>query len=37
MPGRYRYWLIWLTELPKQATASGPTYSAALTEMRFYG
>jgi hypothetical protein len=35
--GAYRYWLIWLTELPKQATASGPTYSAALTEMRFYG
>jgi hypothetical protein len=35
--GAYRYWLIWLTELPQQATASGPTYSAALTEMRFYG
>jgi hypothetical protein len=35
--GAYRYWLIWLTELPQQATASGPTYSAALAEMRFYG
>jgi hypothetical protein len=35
--GAYRYWLIWLTELPHQMTAKGPTYSAALAEMRFYG
>jgi hypothetical protein len=35
--GAYRYWLIWLTELPQQSTAKGPVYSAALTEMRFYG
>ncbi len=35
--GAYRYWLIWLTELPRQSTAKGPVYSAALTEMRFYG
>jgi hypothetical protein len=35
--GAYRYWLIWLTELPRQNTASGATYSAALAEMKFYG
>jgi hypothetical protein len=35
--GAYRFWLIWLTELPRQNTPTGPTYSAALTEMRFYG
>ncbi len=35
--GAYRYWLVWLTELPHQNTASGPVYSAALAEMRFYG
>jgi hypothetical protein len=35
--GAYRYWLVWLTELPRQNTASGTTYSAALAEMRFYG
>jgi len=29
--------LVWLTELPRQNTAKGPTYSAALAEMRFYG
>ena len=35
--GAYRYWLVWLTELPRQNTPTGPTYSAALAEMRFYG
>ncbi len=35
--GAYRYWLIWLTELPRQDTPAGPRYSAALAEMRFYG
>jgi len=35
--GAYRYWLIWLTELPRQSTAKGPVYSASLSEMRFYG
>jgi hypothetical protein len=35
--GAYRYWLVWLTELPSQNTPNGLTYSAALAEMRFYG
>jgi hypothetical protein len=35
--GAYRYWLVWLTELPRQNTAGGTTYSAALAEMKFYG
>jgi hypothetical protein len=35
--GAYRYWLIWLTELPRQSTEKGPVYSASLAEMRFYG
>ena len=35
--GAYRYWLIWLTALPKQSTASGVVYTASLAEMRFYG
>jgi eukaryotic-like serine/threonine-protein kinase len=35
--GAYRYWLVWLTELPRQSTAGEATYSAALAEMRFYG
>ncbi|HEX4015841.1 MAG TPA: protein kinase family protein [Frankiaceae bacterium] len=35
--GAYRYWLVWLTELPRQNTPTGATYSAGLAEMRFYG
>jgi hypothetical protein len=35
--GAHRYWLIWLTGLPKVTTAQGVGYQAELTEMKFYG
>jgi hypothetical protein len=35
--GSHRYWLIWLTGLPKVTTAQGVGYQAELTEMKFYG
>jgi hypothetical protein len=33
----YRYWLIWLTALPRQAGPQGTQYQAVLDEMKFYG
>jgi hypothetical protein len=35
--GAHRYWLIWLTALPKVATSPVDGYQAELAEMKFYG
>ena len=35
--GAHRYWLIWLTGLPKVTTSQGVGYLAELAEMKFYG
>jgi serine/threonine protein kinase len=35
--GAYRYWLVWLTELPHTTVNGIATYSGSLAEMRFYG
>jgi hypothetical protein len=35
--GSHRYWLVWLTGLPKVTTAQGVGYLAQLSEMKFFG
>jgi serine/threonine protein kinase len=35
--GSHRYWLVWLTGLPKVTTSQGVGYLAQLSEMKFFG